>query len=51
MLEHGLPCRLCHNQLDSMESMRTNLWQCSKQPQSHCVKPSHWIWQLCGNFD
>ena len=28
MFEHGLPCRLCHNQLDSVDCLPTNLWQC-----------------------
>jgi len=46
MFEHGLPCRLYHNQLDSVDCLPADLWQCEQQPQPCGVEASSWIRQL-----
>jgi hypothetical protein len=50
MFEHGLPCRLCHNQLDSVDCLPADLWQCQQQPQPCGVEASSWIRQLHISF-
>ena len=46
MFEHGLPCGLCHKQLDSVECLPTDLWQREQQPQPCGVEDSSWVRQL-----